>query len=78
MPKTGQDEERHKSLDDQPLISVVSMPQKRMPSMDGRASKIKKPEQPHEEPEPPAKKLRKSADEPTSEGASGSTGPAQG
>ena len=42
MPKTGQDEEGHKSLDDQPLISLVSMPQKQMPSMDGRASKIKK------------------------------------
>ena len=49
-----------------------------MPSMDGRASKIKKQKQPHEEPEPSAKKLRKSADGPTSEGASGSTGSAQG
>ena len=78
MPKVGQDMEGHKSLDDQPLISLVSKPQQQQPPMEGRTTKIKKPKQPHEEQEPSAKKPRKYADGPTSEGVSGSAGPIQG
>ena len=78
MPKVGQDMEGHKSLDDQPLISLVSKPQQQQPPMEGRTTKTKKPKQPHEEQEPSARKPRKYADGPTSEGVSGSAGPIQG
>ena len=78
MPKDSRDREEHQSLEDQPLISLVSKPKQPMPSKDGRESQAKKQKQSTDEPGPKVKKPRKSSDESTNDGAHGSTGSAQG